>query len=82
MTVDCITLAGIVAVIAFLWNLRRDVRALDRRITGIIVRVSKLEGLMEGLRDAITRRTGKLMTGDSLPFALNKAKSAQAGATN
>ena len=54
MSVDYLTLAGLVAVIAFLWNLHRDIGALDRRLSGITEQVAKLEGMLEGLRDAIT----------------------------
>ena len=47
--VDGLTLAAAVAIIAFLWSLHRDVRNLAER-------VAKVEGLIEGLRDAITGR--------------------------
>ena len=49
MELDHITLAGVVGIIAFLWTLHRDVRSLSDR-------VSRLEGLLEGLRDAVTDR--------------------------
>ena len=49
MEIDYITLAGLVGIIAFLWSLHRDMRNLSDR-------VSRLEGLIEGLRDAITGR--------------------------
>ncbi len=47
--VDGLTLGAAVAIIAFLWSLHRDVRSLAERI-------AKVEGLIEGLRDAITGR--------------------------
>lgn len=46
---DYLSLLGIVAILAFLWNLHRDMRTLSDR-------VSKLEGLIDGLRSAITER--------------------------
>ena len=49
-TIDFMTLAGVAGILAFLWSLHRDMRNLSDR-------VSKLEGLMEGLRDAITARS-------------------------
>ena len=49
MSVERVTLAGIVAIAAFLWSLHRDMHALGER-------VARLEGLIEGLRDAVTAR--------------------------
>ena len=49
LNLDYLSLAGIVAILAFLWNLHRDMRALSDR-------VSRLEGLIDGLRSAITER--------------------------
>ena len=46
---DGLTLAAAIAIVAFLWSLHRDVRSLAER-------VAKVEGLIEGLRDAITGR--------------------------
>ena len=46
---DYLSFAGIVAILAFLWSLHRDMRALSDR-------VSRLEGLIDGLRSAITER--------------------------
>ncbi len=43
-------IGGIVAVLTFLWMLHRDMRSLSDR-------VSRLEGLLEGLRDAVTGRS-------------------------
>lgn len=40
-----------VAVVGFLWPLHRDVNRLGER-------VARLEGMMEGLRDAIVGRRG------------------------
>ena len=45
---DWITLAGIVAILAFLWNLHRDVADLRERM-------ARLEGLFEGFTRAETR---------------------------
>lgn len=49
MAVEWITLAGVMTIAAFLWSLHRDMRALGER-------VARLEGLIEGLRDAVTAR--------------------------
>jgi len=49
MSVEWVTLAGVVTIAAFLWSLHRDMRALGER-------VARLEGLIEGLRDAVTAR--------------------------
>ena len=46
---DWITLAGIVMIIAFLWNLHRDLR-------GISDRVSRLEGTVETLAQVLVNR--------------------------
>ena len=40
-----------VAVVGFLWSLHRDMNRLGER-------VARLEGMMEGLRDAIVGRRG------------------------
>ncbi len=46
---DWITLAGIVTIIAFLWNLHRDLR-------GILDRVSRLEGTVDTLAKVLVNR--------------------------
>ena len=46
---DNLTLAGIVAILAFLWILHRDMLALSDRL-------SRLEGLIDGLQSVITER--------------------------
>ena len=46
---EYITMGGVVAVLAFLWALHRDIRSLSDR-------VSRLEGLLEGLRDVVAGR--------------------------
>ena len=56
MNTDYLILAAAIAILAFLWNLHRDMHSLDRDMRGIAERVAKLEGLLEGLRDAITGR--------------------------
>ena len=50
MDTDHLILAAAVAILAFLWNLHHDMR-------GLAERVARLEGLLEGLLDAITGRT-------------------------
>ena len=57
MSTDYLILAAAIAILAFLWNLHRDMRSLDRDMRGLAERVAKLEGLLEGLCDAITGRT-------------------------
>ena len=47
---EYVLIGGVATVIAFLWTLHRDLRSLSDR-------VSRLEGLLEGLRDAVTGRT-------------------------
>ena len=47
---EYVLIGGVVAVLAFLWTLHRDMRSLSDR-------VSRLEGLLEGLRDAVVGRT-------------------------
>lgn len=47
---EYVFIGGVVAILAFLWTLHRDMRSLSDR-------VSRLEGLLEGLRDAVTGRT-------------------------
>ena len=49
LNLDYLSLAGIVAILAFLWNLHRDMLALSERL-------SRIEGLIDGLRSAITER--------------------------
>jgi len=46
---DWITLAGIVGIIAFLWNLHRDMRSLSDR-------VSRLEGTVDTLAKVLVNR--------------------------
>ena len=50
MSTDYLILAAALAILAFLWTLHRDMR-------GLAERVARLEGLLEGLRDAVTGRT-------------------------
>jgi hypothetical protein len=47
---EYVIIAGVAAVLGFLWTLHRDMRSLSDR-------VSRLEGLLEGLRDAVAGRT-------------------------
>ena len=49
LNLDYLSLAGIVAILALLWNLHRDMLALSERL-------SRIEGLIDGLRSAITER--------------------------
>ena len=44
---DYATLAGVVTILGFLWNLQRDMRAMDRRIGDLAERIVKLEGSVE-----------------------------------
>lgn len=46
---DYATLAGVVAILGFLWNLHRDMRAMDRWIGDLAERMAKLEGSVEVL---------------------------------
>ncbi len=46
---EYISIAGIAAALGLLWALHRDMGALSGRL-------SRLEGLLEGLRDAVTAR--------------------------
>ncbi|MDE0175932.1 MAG: hypothetical protein OYH76_26150 [Defluviicoccus sp.] len=46
---DYATLAGVIAILGFLWNLHRDMRAMDRRIGDLAERIAKLEGSVEVL---------------------------------
>ena len=46
-----VVVALMVAVLGFLWSLRRD-------MCGLSERVAKVEGLLEGLRDSIVNRAG------------------------
>ena len=47
---EYVLIGGVVAALAFLWTLHRDMRSLSDR-------VSRIEGLLEGLRDAVAGRT-------------------------
>ena len=49
MNPDYVILAVGLGILGFFWALHRDMRSLSDR-------VSRLEGLLEGLRDAITGR--------------------------
>ena len=49
LSLDCLALAGVVAILAFLWDLRRDMRLLSDRM-------SRLEGSVDELRSAIAKR--------------------------
>ena len=44
---DYATLAGVVAILGFLWNLQREMRVVDRRIGDLAERIAKLEGSVE-----------------------------------
>ena len=44
---DYATLVGVVAILGFLWNLQRDMRAMVRRIGDLAERIAKLEGSVE-----------------------------------
>ena len=57
MNTDQLILAAAIAILAFLWNLHRDLRSLDRDVRGPAERFAKLGGLLEGLRDAVAGRT-------------------------
>ena len=43
-----VTLAGILAVIGFLWNLHRDMRTMDGRIDDLARELSELRGEFRG----------------------------------
>ena len=47
-----------VAVVGFLWSLHGDMNRLGERVAALGERVARLEGVMEGLRDAIAGRRG------------------------
>ena len=47
-TLGYVNLAGIVAVIAFLWSLHRDMRAMDGRINDLARELSELRGEFRG----------------------------------
>lgn len=47
--IDYVILVAALAILGFLWGLHRDMRNLGER-------VAKLEGLLEGLREAIAGR--------------------------
>ena len=49
IAIDYVILAAALAILGFLWSLHRDMRSLGER-------VAKLEGLLEGLREAIAGR--------------------------
>ena len=53
MNTDQLILAAAIAILAFLWNLHRDLRSLDRDVRGLAERFAKLGGL----RDAVAGRT-------------------------
>ena len=57
MNTDQLILAAAIAILAFLWNLHRDLRSLDRDVRGLAERFAKLGGLLEGLCDAVAGRT-------------------------
>ena len=40
-------------------DVRTDIRALEQRLAGVERRQARTEGLLEGLRDAITARNGE-----------------------
>lgn len=65
MTIEIGGFIGLAALLVglFAW-LRQDISKLSERITAVVrsqaeirERMAKLEGLLEGLREAITRRT-------------------------
>ena len=47
MPLEYVTIGIGIAILGFLWSLHRDMRMLSDR-------VSRVEGLLEGLRDAVT----------------------------
>ena len=60
-----ITLAGIAAVLVFLWKLTKDISgvelrlsekiaAVDRRVSSLAERVAHVEGLLEGARTKVS----------------------------
>lgn len=42
------TLAVGVAILAFLWNLQRDIASIHRDMAGLRERMARIEGLFEG----------------------------------
>ena len=52
-TLGYANLAGLVAVLAFLWTLHRDMRDIDRRIGALAERVAKLEGMVAEISRSI-----------------------------
>ena len=49
MTVEIlnyVNLAGIVAVLAFLWSLHRDMQSLGNRLSALAERIAKIEGAL------------------------------------
>ncbi len=52
MNTGYLVLAASIAILAFLWNLHRGMRGLDRDIRGLAERVASLESL----RDVVTGR--------------------------
>ena len=58
ITTDWITLGGIVAILMFLWNLHRDIRALSDRVSRMEGRMSGMEGQMTGLQGQINMLIG------------------------
>ena len=61
-TLGYVNLAGIVAVIAFLWSLHRDMRAMDGRIDDFARELSELRGEFRG-------RFGLPLTAEEQPRA-------------
>lgn len=47
-----INIVGFLGVFGFLWKLRGDVAAVDRRVSGVSERVAHIEGLLQGERNA------------------------------
>ena len=47
-----INIVGFIGVFGFLWKLRSDVAAVDRRVSGVSERVAHIEGLLQGERNA------------------------------
>ena len=60
MSVEWVTLAGVVTIAAFLWSLHRDMRALGERVArlegAMSAMTSNIQTLMQVLID---QRTGK-----------------------
>lgn len=58
ITTEWITLAGIVAILMFLWNLHRDMRTLSDRVSRLEGRMSGMEGQMTGIQGQINMLIG------------------------